>query len=41
MPVERIEAWGFVMGVLSEVWNAEGGTVGTRALEVALMIDGS
>jgi streptomycin 6-kinase len=41
MPVERVRAWGFVMGVLSEVWNADGGTVGTRALDVALMIDGS
>lgn len=40
MPVERVRAWGFVMGVLSEVWNADGGTVGTRALDVALMIDG-
>ncbi|MEV6847411.1 aminoglycoside phosphotransferase family protein [Actinoplanes sp. NPDC051411] len=40
MPVERVRAWGFVMGVLSEVWNAEGGTVGTRALDVALVIDG-
>jgi hypothetical protein len=29
------------MGVLSEVWNADGGTVGTRALDVASMIDGS
>jgi streptomycin 6-kinase len=41
MPVERVRAWGFVMGVLSEVWNADGGTVGTRALDVALMIDRS
>lgn len=41
MPVERVRAWGFVMGVLSEVWNADGGTVGTRALDVASMIDGS
>jgi streptomycin 6-kinase len=40
MPVERVRAWGFVMGVLSEVWNADGGTVGTRALDVALMVDG-
>ena len=35
MPVERVRAWGFVMAVLSEVWNSEGGTVGTRALDVA------
>jgi streptomycin 6-kinase len=41
MPVERVRAWGFVMAVLSEVWNSDGGTVGSRALDVALMIDGS
>jgi streptomycin 6-kinase len=39
MPAERVEAWGFVMAVLSEVWNSEGGTVGTRALDVAMMLD--
>lgn len=37
MPVERVVAWGFVQGVLSEVWTAEGGgTPGSRALDVAL-----
>ena len=41
LPVERVRAWGFVMGILSEVWNADGGNVGTRALEVASMIDRS
>jgi streptomycin 6-kinase len=41
MPPERVRAWGFVMAVLSEVWNSEGGTVGSRALDVALMIDRS
>jgi streptomycin 6-kinase len=36
MPVERVVAWGFVMGVLSEVWTAQGdGTPGSRALDVA------
>jgi len=40
MPVERVVAWGFVMGVLSEVWTCEGaggrGVPGGRALDVAL-----
>jgi streptomycin 6-kinase len=36
IPVDRVAAWGFVMGVLSEVWNAQGDSpVGTRALDVA------
>jgi streptomycin 6-kinase len=39
MPIERVRAWGFVMGVLSEVWNSEGGTVGTRALDVADLLE--
>jgi streptomycin 6-kinase len=39
MPVERVVAWGFVMGVLSEVWTAQGGgTPGSRALDVATML---
>jgi streptomycin 6-kinase len=38
MPVERVRAWGFVMAVLSEVWNSAGGTVGTRALDVAELL---
>lgn len=36
LPVERVIAWGFVLCVLSEVWDAEGGaTGGGRALDVA------
>ena len=38
MPVERVRAWGFVMAVLSEVWNSEAGTVGSRALDVAQLL---
>jgi streptomycin 6-kinase len=39
MPVDRVVAWGFVMGVLSEVWTAQGGgTPGSRALDVATML---
>jgi streptomycin 6-kinase len=39
IPVERVVAWGFVMGVLSEVWTAQdGGTPGGRALDVATML---
>jgi streptomycin 6-kinase len=39
LPVERVVAWGFVMGVLSEVWTTEGsGVPGTRALDVATML---
>jgi streptomycin 6-kinase len=36
IPADRVLAWGFVMAVLSEVWNAQGdGKVGSRALDVA------
>jgi streptomycin 6-kinase len=36
LPVERVVAWGFVMGILSEVWTTEGsGVPGSRALDVA------
>jgi streptomycin 6-kinase len=38
MPVDRVVAWGFVMGVLSEVWTAQGGEVGSRALDVATLL---
>lgn len=38
LPVDRVVAWGFVMGVLSEVWTAQGGTPGSRAWDVALML---
>jgi streptomycin 6-kinase len=39
LPVERVVAWGFVMGVLSEVWTAQGsGTPGGRALDVAMLL---
>jgi streptomycin 6-kinase len=39
IPLDRVTAWGFVMGVLSEVWNAQGDTpVGTRALDVAELL---
>jgi streptomycin 6-kinase len=39
IPVDRVVAWGFVMGVLSEVWTAQGdGEVGSRALDVATML---
>jgi streptomycin 6-kinase len=38
MPVDRVVAWGFVMGVLSEVWTAQGGTPGSRALDVANLL---
>lgn len=40
IPVERVTAWGFVMGVLSEVWTAQGGGMpGSRALDVATMLE--
>lgn len=40
LPIERVRAWGFVQGVLSEVWRSEGGgTPGTRALDVALLLE--
>ena len=39
LPEDRVVAWGFVMGVLSEVWTAQGGgTPGSRALDVALAL---
>jgi streptomycin 6-kinase len=39
IPVDRVAAWGFVMGVLSEVWTAQGdGGVGSRALDVAIAL---
>ena len=39
LPVERVVAWGFVMGVLSEVWTTEGtGVPGSRALDVATVL---
>lgn len=39
IPVDRVVAWGFVMGVLAEVWTAEGGTPGGRALDVAMLLE--
>jgi streptomycin 6-kinase len=40
MPVDRVVAWGLVMGVLSEVWTAQvDGSVGGRALDVARLLD--
>jgi streptomycin 6-kinase len=39
LPVDRVVAWGFVMGVLSEVWTAQGGTPGSRALDVAMLLE--
>lgn len=39
LSVDRVVAWGFVMGVLSEVWTAQGGGVpGSRALDVANLL---
>jgi streptomycin 6-kinase len=39
LPIDRVVAWGFVMGVLSEVWTAQGdGETGSRALDVATML---
>jgi streptomycin 6-kinase len=39
LPADRVVAWGFVMGVLSEVWTVQdGGTPGSRALDVAAML---
>jgi len=35
LPIERVVAWGFVMGMLCEVWSAQGSTTGLRALDVA------
>jgi streptomycin 6-kinase len=40
LPVERVRAWGFVQGVLSEVWTVQGGgTPGSRALDVARLLE--
>lgn len=40
MPVDRVVAYGFVQGVLSEVWTAQdGGTPGSRALDVAHLLE--
>jgi streptomycin 6-kinase len=39
MPVDRVVAWGFVQGVLSEVWTAQTtAPVGGRPLDVALSL---
>lgn len=38
MPVARVVAWGFVAGVISEVWTAEGGTPGSRAWDTAMLL---
>ena len=39
LSVERVRAWGFVMGVLSEVWTVEAtGVANTRALDVAVLL---
>ena len=39
LPLDRVVAWGFVMGMLSEVWTAnDGGPVGSRALDVATLL---
>ncbi|WP_254716731.1 aminoglycoside phosphotransferase family protein [Actinomadura sp. WMMB 499] len=38
MPVERAVAWGFASCVLSEVWEAQGGEPGGRALDVARLL---
>jgi streptomycin 6-kinase len=39
LPVERVRAWGFVMGVLSELWTLEAtGAARTRALDVAVLL---
>jgi streptomycin 6-kinase len=39
MPVDRVVAWGFVQGVLSELWTREGGQArDTRALDVARLL---
>jgi len=39
LPVDRVLAWGFVMGVLAEVWTAQDGTPGGRALDVAMLLE--
>ncbi|MFF5082529.1 aminoglycoside phosphotransferase family protein [Actinoplanes sp. NPDC000266] len=39
-PVDRVVAWGFVMGVLSEVWTVEAsGQARSRAIEVAALLE--
>ncbi|RSN51742.1 aminoglycoside phosphotransferase family protein [Actinomadura sp. WAC 06369] len=38
MPPERAAAWGFASCVLSEVWEAQGGEPGGRALDVARLL---
>jgi streptomycin 6-kinase len=39
MPLDRVVAWGFVQGVLSELWTREGGEApDTRALDVAHLL---
>ncbi|MFK3983398.1 aminoglycoside phosphotransferase family protein [Micromonospora sp. NPDC050397] len=39
LPIDRVVAWGFVLCVLSEVWDVEGGATTTgRALDVALTL---
>lgn len=40
IPIERVVAWGFVQGVLSEVWSVEDGTPpDSRALDVAHLLE--
>ena len=39
IPVDRVRAWGFAYAMLSEVWTAQGGTPGSRALDVAEMLE--
>ncbi|MEU8817940.1 aminoglycoside phosphotransferase family protein [Actinoplanes sp. NPDC048796] len=39
-PVDRVVAWGFVMGVLSELWTVEAsGQARSRAIEVAALLE--
>jgi streptomycin 6-kinase len=39
LPIDRVVAWGFVKGVLSEVWISQAtGAVGGRALDVAVSL---
>ncbi|WP_127504091.1 aminoglycoside phosphotransferase family protein [Actinoplanes solisilvae] len=39
-PIDRVVAWGFVMGVLSELWTVEAsGEARTRALDVARLLE--
>jgi streptomycin 6-kinase len=41
LPLERVVAWGFVMGVLSELWTAEDALYYApgRALDVARLLE--